>query len=1221
MSGGPSNSSYGNKPNSYFESWLRRQGVVVPGVGSHGGADKSIAERGVYISFLESQLERACASAMEIGPLNERLNVADALSLAQSNAIATLSERLDAVARAVTGAQTYSERQGEEAGDAVAALHGDLKIVLSRVETLDTGVRQASIARVAMQDSLRSEIAAAATETTHGLSGLADRVEAVARIATSAFDARALRLEIAGIADRLDTASQAASAANTTAAQALNVSATAEASAIRAGAEAEAAAAAAGHASGEASDAAAAASDAALAATAADATARTALSCVMRSAVAAAARGAGADSASADAAGAAAAAAASGVGVGLGLGLGLGGGQWGVGGGPAAHWAGFLDGGAASVFSRSAAVARSAWAQSGHASTYSGIGIGSGDSPAAKYTRSAGEPGEFVKSIQGQVRGHPTSASAAAAIAARAAESATVAVLEETRSVIGDLASRLSNLEITAARGDASLADEIAALRCDADSAAASTRASQEALAFAIDDELRPQVVTAIEFVDELRKRADSAESRSDATDARYDSLSTRIDEAETAITTGAAATRSASQQLANAVFELTRVITDIVGSDGGPNVVLSRGIGDALASLAAPGTGRLNTTRTLSPPRMGGGGTLGLGLGSPGTASSDSSSNAHQHTPHAPLWTAPINAARAHMEGQVTALAERVTRDSSSAAGAVADATARVDRLETAHSLLERLGDLAGVWEELRGQKVVAATLSARVASIAEEAAEAAEGAATAAVAAAAARVGEMGGDAASAAAMLLSTTGTGNGNGNASFSPRTAMPFSPGALSAAIDEALSAKLDEALTRCRSAAGHAVEASTASGAAAAASAESAAAAARNVGAIAGAVRALEASVNSEGMSRRSAVDELRARIDVSEVSVRRAGAAALAAVDEVREAVIRRIDATDNDAEEARATTRALSVAVTLLETTAVAGGAGACAGEENAVMTSRANDSYYPTPRGKSPPPPPPAATAISYVASPTATAANSAARIASLEHRLSHITQSMEFMEGSFSRGGGQEASSSTTSSLRRSVAADADTALRARARGVKGGGRVVVTSRYPTEQDDAGSQTDEETAAENNIRDSRDSHSPKHRKIKTTTTGRLSNRVIAFAQVSGRDRRSPPLPVTSLLSSARGQAAPFVTNTSAIPNFSSARRNSAPPAVNDEQSSAVSRGPSPFAANMTANNSLLRVPPGTLPAFYQTRATEVGVTLARVAGGATSRGRGGGGGGNL
>jgi len=39
--------SYGSTRGSYFESWLRRQGVLVPGSSSHGGADKSIAERGV----------------------------------------------------------------------------------------------------------------------------------------------------------------------------------------------------------------------------------------------------------------------------------------------------------------------------------------------------------------------------------------------------------------------------------------------------------------------------------------------------------------------------------------------------------------------------------------------------------------------------------------------------------------------------------------------------------------------------------------------------------------------------------------------------------------------------------------------------------------------------------------------------------------------------------------------------------------------------------------------------------------------------------------------------------------------------------------------------------------------------------------------------------------------------------------------------------------------
>ena len=117
---------------SYFEAWLRKQGVdSAPGARS---ADKSIAERGVYLSFLESQLEKTSAAALEVGTLAERASAQERLIAEQGAAIISLSARLSQVASAVGLAQAYSERQGEEAGTAVAGLHQSVAELSSRVD-------------------------------------------------------------------------------------------------------------------------------------------------------------------------------------------------------------------------------------------------------------------------------------------------------------------------------------------------------------------------------------------------------------------------------------------------------------------------------------------------------------------------------------------------------------------------------------------------------------------------------------------------------------------------------------------------------------------------------------------------------------------------------------------------------------------------------------------------------------------------------------------------------------------------------------------------------------------------------------------------------------------------------------------------------------------------------------------------------------------------------
>ena len=90
---------------SYFEAWLRRQGLTAPaGAPAH---DKGVAERGVYLSFLEAQLEKTAAAALEAHDLRDRLAT-------QERLLTEVVARLNGVSAAVVSAQAYSERQGEE---------------------------------------------------------------------------------------------------------------------------------------------------------------------------------------------------------------------------------------------------------------------------------------------------------------------------------------------------------------------------------------------------------------------------------------------------------------------------------------------------------------------------------------------------------------------------------------------------------------------------------------------------------------------------------------------------------------------------------------------------------------------------------------------------------------------------------------------------------------------------------------------------------------------------------------------------------------------------------------------------------------------------------------------------------------------------------------------------------------------------------------------------
>ncbi|RYG41586.1 hypothetical protein EON68_02905, partial [archaeon] len=107
---------------SYFERWMEG-GSGKPNGGGGGAAmappsemSRLSTDRAAYISFLEAQLERASAAALMSETLVARLDAQDAVNQ-------ELQDKITALTHLIQLSQAYTERQGQEAGTAVASLH------------------------------------------------------------------------------------------------------------------------------------------------------------------------------------------------------------------------------------------------------------------------------------------------------------------------------------------------------------------------------------------------------------------------------------------------------------------------------------------------------------------------------------------------------------------------------------------------------------------------------------------------------------------------------------------------------------------------------------------------------------------------------------------------------------------------------------------------------------------------------------------------------------------------------------------------------------------------------------------------------------------------------------------------------------------------------------------------------------------------------------------
>lgn len=95
---------------SYFAGYLRKNGAPPPTAGER---DKLINDRAAYISFLEASLEKAAAACVHADTLADKMLVTERIVSEQCKLVTELQSQ-------VGNLQEYSERQGSEAGEAVA---------------------------------------------------------------------------------------------------------------------------------------------------------------------------------------------------------------------------------------------------------------------------------------------------------------------------------------------------------------------------------------------------------------------------------------------------------------------------------------------------------------------------------------------------------------------------------------------------------------------------------------------------------------------------------------------------------------------------------------------------------------------------------------------------------------------------------------------------------------------------------------------------------------------------------------------------------------------------------------------------------------------------------------------------------------------------------------------------------------------------------------------
>jgi hypothetical protein len=230
--------------NSYFEKFLETRTTTRP---IHLESEKLISDRATYISFLEAQLERVSSVVVSNDSIVERMNT-------QANMIQDMQDKVVALTQLIQMTQTYSEKQGQEAGTAVAALSSSIQTVASKVEshTSDFSRIQSEITLVASkqseQDQQRSQIVAGMNQLHQEVSRVDARCDALIEVAKELEKATApldtvqhLTTEVARQAARVSemlqlvtAAQRSAEQSRDTAIKAVDNATAAEASAINA---------------------------------------------------------------------------------------------------------------------------------------------------------------------------------------------------------------------------------------------------------------------------------------------------------------------------------------------------------------------------------------------------------------------------------------------------------------------------------------------------------------------------------------------------------------------------------------------------------------------------------------------------------------------------------------------------------------------------------------------------------------------------------------------------------------------------------------------------------------------------------------------------------------------------------------------------------------------------------------------------------------------------
>jgi hypothetical protein len=272
---------------SYFEAHLRKTGVVPPP--PRHEADKLITDRAAYIAFLEAQLTRVSASCAHVDAVADRLAATEATCRSQAAAMSEMREKVVSMTQLISMVQAYSERQGREAGSAVAGLHAGQQSTVARLDAHSTQLASMSVGLDAFAERQReyeTQAGAAAEESVRLAGEVAygvERMEAAAAEAASREELRVLTRTSSLLSTRVEAVEEmaaqtaaAADAAAEAASRAADTASSAEAVALTASDRAAGSEAAARGCEEGVSEAVRRAGDAAVLATACEATSRTA---------------------------------------------------------------------------------------------------------------------------------------------------------------------------------------------------------------------------------------------------------------------------------------------------------------------------------------------------------------------------------------------------------------------------------------------------------------------------------------------------------------------------------------------------------------------------------------------------------------------------------------------------------------------------------------------------------------------------------------------------------------------------------------------------------------------------------------------------------------------------------------------------------------------------------------------------------------------------------